>query len=323
MLPSLSKLAVRTVYGDQTDKEEEQMYIVYPYNASETIPNYLEFAIDPKYVWKQTSAQDNSKPLTTQLRLSLIKTIVKYILETSLPLGNQVYLNQMLSPDWRLTKPSRQLVYYQTSTDVYPEWKNLDGQLSIDEDPEEGDSYVFPFDWLTYEWMQLAPDYRAFCLANMVHRYLPSSAWLGLSADLYNLCGSNRECYLQNIDEVNRTVSERLLSKLLVNEEQSKQSEPLNYIFFRSWVNAAFFAVDPTAWSVEWVETAIFDMMPGLMAAPRVTVTQYDRRFVENLRKILEKAASPNAPQYQQNLKEYERMMRGAHLPTRGSKRAR
>lgn len=319
MLPAVNRLSLR---------ENEQMLVVFPYtdgNLHQEDPEYLTFSIDPKFVWKQTSTRNDSIPLTIHDRLRVIAKICEHIITNKRKMASPTYIQNMTQPGWRLVVPPKTLVYYQTSiSNVSPEWIESDGALSIDETPEDDDAYVYPFPWLTYEWMQLPEDYRAFCIVNMVYRFMPSKAWSGLYNDLFDLCGDNTDCYIKNVDDINPTVSDRLTRSLSDLNTKRKFLETIvrsNYELFRRWVYAAFLEINPSVWATEWLNISIFEHMPDLMKAPRVPVTLYDRFIVKSLRDILEKAAAPDGTLHQEDRQEFESMMRDANLPVRRSRR--
>lgn len=331
MLPSLVQLPhhppyqSRAISADVAQNSGDDFFIVYPHPDQDLTGDDESFTyrIQPRYVWKSSSNSDDSSPLPTNIRLGLITNICKYIVNASHRLFDEEDPTEALGTAWRLASQTRTIVYYQTPAGITPEWKDSDGQLALDERPDDRDSYVDLLSWLTYEWMKLPEDYRAFSLVNIVYQTLPSEAWLGLSSDLRDMCGEDQECLTNNIDDQNPVVAKRLVDRLIKTADQHDQASYQNRSILRYWVRTAFDRVPPATWDAEWIQVGIFELMPGLMSAPRVPVTQYDRAFIEALRKILERAAAPDGAHYLQDQDEFRRFMQQSGIPGRRSKRHR
>lgn len=320
MLPSLGRVSHSTIGVTNETASQGAALLVEWYatddDTTELVP--LTFWIEPKHVWTQTSKNDNSIPLPTEKRLEVVQKLCTYLVEYTGRVLDKEEEAAMSDPSWSLTYPTKWLVYYQTPSGIVPEWKEADGQLSLDVRPEDSDSYVNLLDWLTYEWLNLPPDYQAFSLANVVYGCLPSEAWIGFSKDLNRICGQDRECLIRHIDDRNPVVAERLVDQLTKSRLEGSSR---NRLILSTWVRAAFERVNLNAWNEDWVTEAIFEFMPGLMTAPRVPITKHDRRFVEKLRGILERAAAPGGVEHERDRQTFENMMRERGIPTRRSKR--
>jgi len=317
MLPSLTKLSHHaSAIGDEASESAEELLDLVLWLNDDLVDTIC--SIEAKHVWRETSETDNSVPITANKRLEIFTKLCSRLVKSSdaidMPDG-------MTDPEWRLTPPTKQLVYFETRNGVVPEWKEADGKLSIYEQPEDYASYVTLLDWITYEWMALPPDYQAFALANAAWKLLPSEAWLGFSKDLREVCGQDKECGVKHIDDQNPVLSERLMYDLLLDD--MLDALPHNRALFRAWVHAAFREVTPDTWNEDWVTMAIFEFIPGLLASPRIPITKHDKLFVDNLRDILERAAAPEGAEHQRDKERFEKMMRESKIPIRRSKRHR
>ena len=290
----------------------------------------LEFEIKAKHVWTQSSETNESTPLDVEPRLQVVNTLCRYIAEYPAERRDNLIKPEKMTrmktdpAYWRdmFTRPvDRTLIYYQVADGhVMPEWMETEtGLLMLDEYGDDEESYIDVIDWLTAEWLQLPPEYKAFALAKIVYDFVPSRAWAGFTTDVYEACKALQDddereaCVLRNIDEDNPEQAERLINKL--------QTFPSTEVL-RTWLHAAMREVDDEALGDLFVLAGALDIM-SLNQRPRIPVPMYDRTFVDRAEKLFEASSRPGGEEFENLTGEFEDMFGRAGLPIRRSKRSR